>query len=155
MINIVNWPECKVQCEVIPYYSDLTELKSRAAEMIDFVKAQKGLGLAGPQIGYNKRMFVTVLNNLPRVYVDPVWTAGGEEKLHNSIEACYSVPGKYFKVKRHRRVGLEWFDPEWNLQRAGFNGLEATVVQHEMDHLYGLCIADKGKLVATKKGENS
>lgn len=97
----------------------------------------KSLGMAAPQIGLNKRVFIAS----GKAYINPyVLKRSGAAFM--TKEGCYSLAeNKLYDVSRHPHVLLRWWDIETGRPKTGsFNGPEAQIIQHEIDHLEGkLC----------------
>lgn len=103
----------------------------------------KGIGLAAPQVGASKQVIIIDTGSFRQTIINPVIT-----KIRTGIstgeEGCLSYPGVYKKIKRHKRITVEGFDRNWNPIKHKLHGLEARVVQHEIDHLFGKTITRKG-----------
>jgi peptide deformylase len=119
------------------------ELRKTAAEMIASMHKEKGVGLAGPQIGFLKRIFVThAEGDAPRVFINPtiIWTSQEQVKYE---EGCLSVPGIWADVIRPESVKIQ----AWNENGRAFtleaSGMLARVIQHEYDHLEGILFIDR------------
>ncbi len=98
------------------------------------------IGLAAPQVGINKKIFVVDLPEFPRVFVDPkIVEAEGEEETE---EGCLSFPGASFKVKRARRVVVDYLNENNKKRRIECEDFLARVILHETDHLNGVLIVD-------------
>ncbi|HET6442850.1 MAG TPA: peptide deformylase [Phycisphaerae bacterium] len=135
-----------------PVLRDLSEpvevfdeaLAALAREMTRVMRENNGLGLAGPQVGALKRIFVIAPDAEPGreiVLVNPEIdeTAGWEE----ADEGCLSFPGIYVKVGRFARVVARYQDPSGRPQHLEAEGLLARAVQHELDHLDGRLLVDR------------
>jgi peptide deformylase len=126
-----------------------TALKTFAKVMKATMAANKGLGLAAPQVGENIRMVLLTLNydqdeEKVMVMVNPVITEfSGEMELGE--EGCLSLPGIYEKVERHAGLTVEFFNVEGARQILSLSGLDAREVQHETDHLDGVLFIDRVK----------
>jgi peptide deformylase len=113
------------------------------AEMIDTLHRQKGVGLAGPQIGLMKRIFVVhVEGDEPRVFINPSIIATSQETVKYE-EGCLSIPGIWADVVRPRAVRIQ----AWNEKGRPFTmeteGVLARVILHEYDHLEGVLFIDR------------
>ncbi|HOD12677.1 MAG TPA: peptide deformylase [Candidatus Omnitrophota bacterium] len=98
------------------------------------------IGLAAPQIGINKQIFVVDLPDFPHVFVDPKITrTEGKETME---EGCLSFPGIAFKVTRPRKIWLDYLDEYNNPRHLECEGFYARVVLHETDHLNGKLLVD-------------
>lgn len=103
-----------------------------------------GRGLAAPQIGVAKSVFVTYVNNEHQVYINPkVLAVSGETNLYR--ELCLSSGLMSADVRRPETMTMEWYDTSGHRQERVFEGFEARLVQHEYDHLLGIPNLDKAE----------
>ena len=136
-------------------------LKKRADEVTEITQAHRvladdmlatmydapGIGLAAPQVGVMERVLVMDCvkeeNEPPRpmVLINPVVTWESEE-LNTYEEGCLSIPEQYADVDRPAEVKVRWMDLDGVEQEEHFDGLWATCVQHEIDHLDGKLFID-------------
>ena len=113
-----------------------------AKNMLEILIRDKGIGLAGPQIGVMKRIFVVaVQGDEPRVFINPSIL----ETSHKTVkfeEGCLSIPGIYTNVTRSESIKIQ----AWNIKGRPFTlettGLLARVILHEYDHLEGVLFLD-------------
>jgi peptide deformylase len=115
-------------------------------DMIESMYEADGIGLAAVQIGVPLRVIVMDLDQKegkknPRAFVNPVITWRSEE-LATFEEGCLSVPEIYEEVERAARIKAEFVDREGTKQLLEADGLLATCLQHEMDHLEGVLFID-------------
>jgi peptide deformylase len=110
--------------------------------MGDALKGANGLGLAAPQVGVEKRLFVYDLHddNGLRTVINPTITESGGEFTYE--EGCLSVPGLYFTVVRPKDVLLTGWDLDGNEVHIEATELEARLFQHEVDHLNGTLVLE-------------
>ncbi len=104
----------------------------------------EGVGLAAPQVGILKRMFVMDVRDEesePRAIVNPVVVE--EEGRERDEEGCLSLPGLTGMVERPERITMEGQDLDGGHIRIEASGLEARCIQHEIDHLNGVLIIDR------------
>ena len=128
--------------------SDLSDdLRRLADDMLETMYAAPGIGLAAPQIGILDRLIVLDCvkegagEARPLVMFNPrVIAASDETNVYE--EGCLSIPEQYAEVTRPRVVDVEWIDRNGNVQSETFDGLWATCVQHEIDHLDGKLFID-------------
>jgi peptide deformylase len=118
-------------------------------KMTDIMIKNKGIGLAGPQVGVSLRIFIVSLDisrqNL-KVYINPTANPyGGLEALE---EGCLSLPVVTAKIKRYKKCSVTATDLHGNKFTEEAEGLLARVFQHEFDHLQGITIADRMGQVA-------
>jgi len=115
-------------------------------DMIESMYEADGIGLAAVQIGVPLRVIVMDLDKKdgkknPRAFVNPVITWRSEE-LATFEEGCLSVPEIYEEVERAARIKAEFVDRDGTKQLLEADGLLATCLQHEMDHLEGVLFID-------------
>jgi peptide deformylase len=117
------------------------------------------VGLAAPQIGKNIRIIATTQwvrkNNKNKlinetIMINPNITKKSKEMVI-AEEACLSVPDVYGNVKRHKNIVIEYMDSKGNKQTKKLKDFNATIIQHEIDHLNGVLFVDK--LIPKKKGK--
>ena len=108
-----------------------------ADDMIETMRAAPGLGLAAPQVGVQKRLFVYEMDDDagPKVIVNPVITESRGEWSYE--EGCLSVPGLYFPIVRPKEVHLTGYDLSGREVSLEADELLARLLQHELDHLDG------------------
>lgn len=134
-LRTFNDPILKVRCAAIEPDENLAWL----SELERACYQHNGAGIAAPQIGIAKRaVFVRYGAEHGIVLVNPVLLQPSEETETDS-EGCLSYPGIYTPVKRHKSVLCEWRTVGWNSCRRRFSGCEARVLQHEVEHLEGIC----------------
>ncbi|MFW5744777.1 MAG: peptide deformylase [Spirochaetota bacterium] len=118
------------------------EIVSLADAMVEKMHAARGIGLAGVQVGYLHRMFVThVEGDKPRVFINPTIIETSVEQSDYD-EGCLSIPAIYADVTRPEAVRVQ----AWNERGRPFtidaDGLLGRVIQHENDHLNGVLFID-------------
>ena len=110
-----------------------------------------GVGLAAPQIGENIRVIATSQREKTgkkskylgeTIMVNPVITEKSKD-LIIAEEACLSVPDVFGYVKRHKSIVVQYLDQKGNKQKRKLKDFNATIVQHEVDHLDGVLFVDK------------
>lgn len=150
ILDIVTAPDPILENEARDVRDDEfgDELDQLMSDMAETMYAAPGVGLAAPQVGDGRRIVV----------VDP--GEGGErgKNLHKMVnpeivewsretiewqETCLSVPDLEVTVERHERVRVQWRDAQGNPHEGWFEGYEAVIVQHELDHLVGTVLLDR------------
>ncbi len=145
MPKIITWPN-----EILTKIATPVPQGERCRELIEamFIAMDypSGIGLAAPQIGVDKRIFVInvpaynngiqVSGSTKHAIINPTitWWRGGPEI---GPEGCLSFPGEQVMIPRYLRVKVSGFDVRWNPLTFSGKGLTARVIQHEMDHLNG------------------
>lgn len=135
------------------------QLKKLIADMWETMYEANGVGLAAPQIGVSKRLFVidaspfaqdeeltpdeaAVLKGFKSVFINPtVLDETGEE--WDFTEGCLSIPNIREDVSRKEEITIRFWDEQLKEQTLTLNGLAARVVQHEYDHIEGILFTDK------------
>lgn len=126
-------------------------LERLVSDMAETMYAAPGVGLAAPQIGDSRRIIVVdpgedderETGSTLYKMVNPVIVERGEDHIVWP-ETCLSVPELEVKMKRTERILVRWQDPaDGQLLERWFEGFEAVVVQHEMDHLVGAVLLDQ------------
>ena len=115
-------------------------------DMLDTMYAAPGIGLAAIQIGVPKRIIVMDISRdenkkEPRYFVNPIIRNRNEEKAKYE-EGCLSVPDQFAEIERPNSCEVEYLDYDGKKQLLKANGLLATCIQHEMDHLEGILFID-------------
>jgi peptide deformylase len=115
-------------------------------DMLDTMYDAPGIGLAAIQIGVPKRIIVMDIGRdenrkEPRYFVNPVIKNKNEEKAKYE-EGCLSVPDQFAEIERPNACEVEYLDYNGKKQLLKADGLLATCIQHEMDHLEGILFID-------------
>lgn len=103
---------------------------------------ENGVGLAAPQIGYKKRIFVINFNGDIRSFINPVITQA--KGLTINRESCLSLPSKEYLRPRNTEITVIYQTPLGKTESRKIFGMAAFVFQHELDHLDGITLADIG-----------
>jgi peptide deformylase len=116
-------------------------------EMIDFMVANRGIGLAANQIGLTKRVFVMGSDNIPGfprpfALFNPIIIEQSKELVLDQ-EGCLSYPDLYLKIKRPSWVVAAYQDSQGTTREVKIDGYLSKCFQHELDHLNGVCFVDK------------
>jgi len=98
-----------------------------------------GIGIAANQVGELKRIIIIGNGGFNQEIINPVIIKRFGKKRINS-EGCLSYPGKIVRVKRYQNIIVEGFNWNWEPIRRKLKGLNAYIVQHEVDHLNGITI---------------
>lgn len=157
-------PRLKVVSEPVTRFDD--ELKTLVADMFETMYDAPGIGLAAIQVGVPQRVLVIDLQPDDEDAEPEVCTAhGGEHHTHQPVkreprvfinpeildpsedlsvynEGCLSVPDIYAEVERPAAIRARWQDLDGNVHEEAIDGLLATCLQHEMDHLEGVLFID-------------
>ena len=124
--------------EVVEIDSKIAKL---VADMIETMYEAPGVGLAAPQVGVEKRLFVYDIGDGPETILNPRITETAGEWVYE--EGCLSVPGLYFEIVRPAQVHLEGIDLDGNAVSIEASELLGRVFQHEVDHLDGILLLER------------
>ena len=109
--------------------------------MLQAMYKAPGLGLAAPQIGVQKKIFVYDIDDEPITLINPRIVESSGEWVYD--EGCLSIPGLYVEMLRPKQVLLEALDLDGNEIRIEADELLARLFQHELDHLNGVLMFDR------------
>ena len=162
MYKMVVTPAAGLLEKAVPvekFDKKLREIITGMRDTLDATTDPVGVGLAAPQVGISKRIFLSKPkeNGPTEVFINPeIISEGAEEEVPhftNSkkvegkkpkkskgrlLEGCLSVPNIWGNVSRKKTVKLSWQDESGNKHRRTFTGFPAIIVQHELDHLNGV-----------------
>lgn len=127
------------------------ELKHIIDSLFETMYSCDGIGLAAPQIGINKRIFIVdasplaeddeTLAGLKKIFVNPYITKRWDEEWAYN-EGCLSIPGIREDIIRSDRIIIEYYDEKFNHFEEEYDGIPARIIQHEYDHLDGILFTD-------------
>ena len=127
-----------------------SEINPLAENMMETLKKQGGIGLAAPQVGWLKNLFVidtTPFENegvekLEKVFINPeICEMSTDTDYFN--EGCLSIPGIFEEVKRPEKVAVRYQDIDSKWQEEELSGITSRIFQHEYDHLQGILFIDR------------
>lgn len=131
---------------------EVAGLKQLVADMYETMYNARGVGLAAPQVGLSKRLFVIdatpfddeepELKDFKKAFVNPqILEETGEEWAFN--EGCLSIPDVREDVYRQPVVRISYYDENMVQHEETYRGMAARVIQHEYDHIEGKLFTDK------------
>ena len=145
--DIILHPDPRLKTKTAPVETIDTGLKTLADDMLETMYAAPGIGLAAPQVGVMKRLLVMDCEKeedatpRPMVLINPVITWSSDD-MNTYEEGCLSIPDQYADVQRPADVEVAWLGLDGAEHSERFDGLWATCVQHEIDHLDGKLFID-------------
>lgn len=135
-LKVVSEPVAKVDGEI----------RALVDDMIETMYGADGIGLAAIQVGVPKRVLVMDIDQKdgkknPKAYINPkiLWAS---EEMATFEEGCLSVPEIWDEVERPAKIRAEYLDRDGKRHEFEADGLFATCLQHEMDHLEGILFID-------------
>lgn len=133
------------------------ELRRTAREMLLIMYASRGVGLAAPQVGINKRLMVFNPEGDSKAFIQEVVMVNPRiiaksKKTLVEAEACLSFPGMSGNVRRHEWVKVEAFRLNGKKFKVKYEGWVAKIFQHEYDHLDGTMYVDRLETAEDRDG---
>lgn len=122
--------------------ADIPALVQTIEEMFSILKITGGVGLAAPQVGIGKSLFVINIDGKQIAFINPAILDSAEEVIIEP-EGCLSLPGITLKIPRPAHVTVTWLDETANQNVATLEGLLARCFLHEYDHLQGILIDNR------------
>lgn len=147
VLPILIHPDPRLKKRADPVVQVTDTLRSLADDMLETMYDAPGIGLAATQVGVMQRMLVMDCvkeegeQPRPMVLINPEVIAASDE-MSTYDEGCLSIPEQYAEVDRPAVVTVRWMDLDGAEQEEEFDGLWATCVQHEIDHLDGKLFID-------------
>ena len=142
-MKLLLYPHPVLKQKAAPIKEITEETRRVAAAMLEIMAQNKGIGLAGNQVGFPFRIVVINLTGDKKndlILVNPrIISAEGEEICE---EGCLSFPGVRGRVPRAKRIKVRYIDSEGQPVTAELSGFPARVFQHEIDHLDGVVYVD-------------
>jgi peptide deformylase len=154
-LRIIHYPDPRLRIVGKPVTAFDASLRELVGRMFELMREDKGVGLAAPQVGINKRLFIINPTGKPeddRVYINPVLSdPAGEDEAE---EGCLSLPEIRVNVLRAKSLHMRAQNLDGNWFEEVGDGYVPRIWQHENDHLDGILLLDKmsalDKLAARK-----
>lgn len=145
-LDILEFPDPRLRTRAAPLQPDEFDdsLQQLIDDMFETMYEAPGIGLAASQVNFHKRLIVIDVSderNEPRVFINPEIEVLDDE-LAEYDEGCLSVPGFYETVMRPRQVRVNALDRHGEPFEMIAEGMLATCIQHERDHLEGKLFVD-------------
>jgi len=151
VLTILEVPDPGLRAVASPVSEVDDSIRATLADMFETMYAARGIGPAAIQVGIEKRLVVIDLQEpeeeggepvrKPVAFVNPelLWVSD-ELAVYN--EGCLSIPEQYAEVARPARCRVKWLDGDGKPHEQEMDGLMATCIQHEIDHLNGVLFTD-------------
>ena len=146
LLPIITAPDPRLKKVAAPVATVDDDVRRLLDDMLETMYAAPGIGLAAPQIGVLKRAIVVDVAEkdakpAPMKIVNPeiLWVSDDDA---NYEEGCLSLPDQYADVVRPRAIRLRYVDEQGELRELEAEGMLATCIQHEIDHLDGVLFVD-------------
>jgi peptide deformylase len=147
-LPIIYYPDAVLRKSAEPFERVDNETRRLAEDMIETMMGVSGLGLAAPQIGLSRRLFVmNAYHGDEEEGVDLRGLINPEilektEEMRVYEEGCLSIPGISAEVERPSSVLIRYIDLDGEIREEWLHGRPATIAQHELDHLNGVLFID-------------
>ncbi len=144
--EIISLPDPRLRLVSKPVEAITAEVRALAADMFETMYDAPGIGLAAIQVAIPLRLITMDIakkegETNPRVFINPEILSSSEE-LSVYEEGCLSIPEYYGEVERPARVRVRFMDIDGKIHEEDADGLYATCIQHEIDHLNGVLFVD-------------
>lgn len=146
ILDVITAPDSRLKVKARPVAAVDDRIRRLMADMLETMYAAPGIGLAAPQVGAQLRIIVVDCARdgepaQPHMLINPelVWHS---EELATFSEGCLSLPDHYADVTRPARIRVRYIDAQNEIRELDADGLLATCIQHEMDHLAGVLFVD-------------
>ncbi|NBD30899.1 MAG: peptide deformylase [Alphaproteobacteria bacterium] len=144
---ILIHPDPRLKKVAAPVAEVTDDIRRLADDMLETMYDAPGIGLAAPQVGVMERVLVMDCVKDPEATPEPMVLINPEIveiSAESSVyeEGCLSIPEQYAEVERPAEVTVRWLGLDGQTQSEHFDGLWATCVQHEIDHLNGKLFID-------------
>lgn len=151
VLTILEVPNPGLRAVAAPVAAIDDAIRTTLADMFETMYAARGIGLAATQVGIEKRLVVIDLQEpeeeggdpvrKPVAFVNPelLWVS---DEMATYNEGCLSIPEQYAEVARPARCRVKWLDGDGKAHEQEMDGLMATCIQHEIDHLNGVLFTD-------------
>jgi peptide deformylase len=146
-LPIITAPDPRLKQKAEPIASVDDAVRKLLDDMLETMYAAPGIGLAAPQVGVLKRAVVVDVaekdeakRSLKLINPELVWVSDDDFKYE---EGCLSLPDHYAEVERPRAIRVKHLNEQGEESELEAEGLLATCIQHEMDHLDGILFVDR------------
>lgn len=150
LIRKFGEPVLRSEAREVDEFGD--DLEREVVRMVQIMRDSLGIGLAAPQVGLLRRLFVYQVGDdqRPIALINPEveWISEDQEIMQ---EGCLSLPGVHVDVERPVHVRVAARDASGEKQLVEASGLEARVILHEIDHLDGVLILDRASKEARRE----
>jgi peptide deformylase len=151
ILSILEAPDPRLKIVSTPVEAFDEALQALIDDMFETMYDAPGIGLAAVQVGVPRRLLVIDLQERdeetdatirnPKIFINPeILEASDEMAVYN--EGCLSVPEHYADVERPAVIRARWLDRQGKAHEEKIDGMLATCLQHEMDHLEGILFID-------------
>lgn len=147
-MKLIRYPDGRLKQKCEPFEEFTEEDRQKVKSMEKIMQMNFGVGLAGPQVGWMKRVFI--VSGLKTMGVDDTTFINPEileqsEEAGVDIEGCLSIPLVHVPISRPSKILLKWKDSDFVEHEKWIDGFFARIIQHERDHLDGIMFVDRAQ----------
>jgi peptide deformylase len=139
-VNIVTNIEILHQKSILVADKDISKAFSQLLSRTIYQR-RGAIGFAGNQVGLKENVFSALLDGKWRLFANAKIIRRSWSKTAG-LEECLSLPDKEYQVKRYNKITIRYQNAEGETLKESFEGFNARVIQHEIDHLNGILISD-------------
>lgn len=151
ILDIKKLGEDILRQRAVPVTEVNDEIRQLLNDMFETMIEADGVGLAGPQVGKNLRLFVLIADDdVRRVFINPQIIKTSSE-VCDYDEGCLSIPQVYETITRPEKVTVQALDENGKAFTLDADGFLARIIQHEYDHLDGILYIDRGDKAFAEK----
>lgn len=147
ILPVITAPDPRLKLKSEPVEKVDEAIRRLMDDMLETMHAAPGIGLAAPQVGVTKRVLVIDVvkegeksNPLKLANPEILWTSDEKAAFE---EGCLSLPDQFAEVTRPAKARIRYLDYENEIREIEVDGLLATCIQHEIDHLEGILFVDR------------
>jgi peptide deformylase len=126
-------------------FEDTRPLIRLSTMLHEFMDKQDAIGLAAPQVGISRRVFVINVNGIRRTCFNPEFHDATTDQLFECQEGCLSFPDEYVSTRRPRKIWARYQDIHGEWMEEELEDLAAVCYQHELDHLNGITMHERNE----------
>jgi len=142
MLKIVKYPATILKKQAKKIQEITPDLLSLISQMESAMEKNQGIGLAAPQVGFSRQIFLVKDDKKIQTFLNPK-IQKRSKKQETDEEGCLSLPGLFLPIKRAESIRLSCNTKEGKPIILEAAGLAARIFQHEIDHLHGKLIIDR------------
>ncbi|MFA5126511.1 MAG: peptide deformylase [Patescibacteria group bacterium] len=149
MLKIIKYPDSILRKIAKPVLVFDAALEKLVEQMAEIMYRDDGIGLAAPQVNVSQSIVVIGNENGRgyKAYINPEITFSSKDKKLNE-EGCLSLPEIFGWVRRPKKIHLKYQDIKGKIYKEKFSGLDAVILQHEIDHLSGILFIDRAEKIS-------
>lgn len=116
-------------------------IRNISANMVETMISSNGVGLAANQVGILKKIITVLINQEPKVFINPEIIFKDEEEIIEE-EGCLSFKNQFYKIPRSKKITLKYRDLSGHPHLETYENFVARIIQHEIDHLSGIVFTE-------------